>query len=174
MSQLELSFRVALDHLNNTGAGKTVGGSLLEWIGQKCPHYEVLNVVMVERPATRPMATNEDSDFDVAGQSVEEPCFSGEEDASTTELAAGSTSVGTTGIATTTTSGVITTKASALKRAAATTGTGGATTVATGQGKPHDQRTNSTKRIGSIRVRNTRVASTLSEWGDINSTLAKS
>ncbi|RLN81694.1 hypothetical protein BBJ28_00025167, partial [Nothophytophthora sp. Chile5] len=52
ISQLEQSFRVAVDFLRNTGAEITDEASLQEAIEKRCLHYETLKEVMSDRPSS--------------------------------------------------------------------------------------------------------------------------
>lgn len=63
ISQLEQSFRDAVDFLNNIGAGITSEATLQEAIEEQCPHYSVLKDAFGDRPSTRPLVANEDAPF---------------------------------------------------------------------------------------------------------------
>ncbi|OWZ07756.1 hypothetical protein PHMEG_00019813 [Phytophthora megakarya] len=158
VGKLENSYREAVDCLNNTGPGKTVEGSFKEWIERLCPHYDILKEIMDDRSTTSPLSTSEGPDFD------EDDEFSNVGDSATTgdEASVDGDTVhkpeGFTSVSTSVSTSMFTSVSTGVSASASTSSSSSAS---------------STSRVGSIRVRNARVASTLSEWGDINSTLTK-
>ena len=61
---MESQFRSASDWANNTGQGVDNPGDFQAAINKRCPLYELLEPIMGDRPNAKPLATNEEFEFD--------------------------------------------------------------------------------------------------------------
>jgi hypothetical protein len=64
ITSLERQFRQASDWANNTGQGVENPGDFEAALLKRCPLYKELEPIMGERPNSKPLSTNEDSDED--------------------------------------------------------------------------------------------------------------
>jgi hypothetical protein len=129
ISQLEQSFRDAIDFLSNTGAGITDETSLQQAIERRCPHYDTLKDVMADRASSQPLMTTEDALFQMER----------EDDLD-------------------------------LVSSMSDTAEASADHVLAKKRKGND---GAARRTPTIRSRSPSVASTLSEWTDLNSSLSR-
>jgi hypothetical protein len=75
ITSLERQFRVATDWANNTGQGVDNPGDFDEAVKKCCPLYDVLELIIGDRPNVKPLSTNEEDSADDSSAGSEIAAF---------------------------------------------------------------------------------------------------